>query len=82
MEYYKKKCETDPEYRAKMNERKKAEYRVRTIRECDSDVLYLTGRPGRPRKYGIGPTREHYIRSTPSTATPEHSTNGSGDETG
>ena len=29
MEYYKKKCETDPEYQAKMNERKKAEYRKR-----------------------------------------------------
>ena len=53
MEYYKKNCETDPEYRAKMNERKKAEYRDKKIRECGSEVLYQMGRPGRPRKYGI-----------------------------
>ena len=77
LEYYKKMCEADPEYRAKLNERKKAQYREKKIRECGSEVLYQMGcRPGRPRKYGI----ENYIISTPSTATPEHSTNVSGDE--
>jgi hypothetical protein len=77
LEYYKKMCETDPEYRVKMNERKKAQYKERKIRECGSEVLYRMGcRPGRPRKYGIEP----YIISTPSTATPDRSTNVSGDE--
>ena len=76
LEHYKKKCETDPEYRAKQNERKKQLYHEKKIRECGSEVLFSLGRPGRPRKYGI----ENYIISTPSTATPEHSTNGSGDE--
>ena len=80
MEYYKKKCETDPEHRAKMNERKKAEYKERNIRECGDEVLYqMYCRPGRPRKYGVEPTLEHYIISTPST-TANNSTNGSGDE--
>ena len=77
LEYYKKMCETDPEYRAKLNGRKKAQYREKKIRECGSEVLYQMGcRPGRPRKYAI----ETYIISTPTTATPEHSTNVSGDE--
>ena len=77
LEYYKKMCESDPEYRSKLNERKKAQYREKKIRECGSEVLYQMGcKPGRPRKYGI----ENYIISTPSTATPEHSTNVSGDE--
>jgi hypothetical protein len=76
LEYYKKMCETDPEYRAKMNERKKAQYREKKIRECGSEVLYQMGcRPGRPRKSGL----ENYIISTPST-TANNSTNGSGDE--
>ena len=78
LEYYKKKCETDPEYRTKLNERKKQLYRQKKILECGSEVLYQMGcRPGRPRKYGI---ENYYIISTPTTATPEHSTNVSGDE--
>ena len=76
LEYYKKRCETDPEYRAKQNERKKQLYREKKIRECGSEVLFSMCRPGRPRKYGI----ENYIISTPTIATPEHSTNVSGDE--
>ena len=73
-------CETDPAYRANLNERKKAQYRERKIRERGSEVLYQMGcRPGRPRKYGAA-TLETYIISTPSTATPDHSTNVSGDE--
>ena len=76
LEYYKKMCETDPEYRAKLNERK-TQYRLKKIQECGSEVLYQLGcRPGRPRKYAI----ETYIVSTPTTATPDHSTNVSGDE--
>ena len=76
LEHYKKMCESDPEYRTKLNERKKAPYRERKIRECGSEVLFSMCRPGRPRKYAIEP----YIISTPSTVTPEHSTNVSGDE--
>jgi hypothetical protein len=76
LEYYKKMCESDPEYRSKLNERKKTQYRERKIRECGSEVLFSMCRPGRPRKYAIEP----YIISTPSTATPMHSTNVSGDE--
>ena len=73
--YYKKKCDPDPEYRDKMNERKKAEYRERKIRECGNEILFSMCRPGRPRKYGI----ETYLISTPST-TANNSMNGSGDE--
>ena len=72
------RCETDPEHRAKMNERKKAEHRERNLRECGGEVLYLMGRLGRPRKYGIGPTIEHYIILIPST-TATNSMSGSGD---
>lgn len=75
LEHYKKKCETDPEYRAKLNERKKQLYHEKKIRECGREVLCSMSRPGRPRKYGI----ENYIISTPST-TANNSTNGSGDE--
>ena len=78
VQYYIKRCE-DPEFRVKNAERKKEQYRDKKIRECGSEVLYEMGcRPGRPRKYPAAV--ENYIISTPSTMTPEHSTNGSGDE--
>ena len=80
MQYYIKRCE-DPEFRVKNAERKKEQYRERKIKECGSEVLYEMGcRPGRPRKYQSPAAVENYIISTPSTMTPEHSTNGSGDE--
>ena len=62
-----------------MNERKKAEYRERKIRECGNEILFSMCRPGRPRKYGSEPTLETCIISTPST-TANNSTNGPGDE--
>ena len=80
LEYYKKRCETDPEYRTKQNERKKQLYREKKIKECGSEILFSMCRPGRPRKYGIAPLEPYHIISTPTIATPEHSTNVSGDE--
>ena len=78
--YYKHRCETDSNFRAKMNERKKEAYRERKIRECGSEVLYMMVRPGRPRKYQTATPLETNTLSTPST-TANNSTHGSVGET-
>ena len=78
VQYYMKRCE-DPEFRVKMAERKKVQYRERKIKECGSEVLYEMCRPGRPRKYQAPAALEMYRISTPST-TANNSTHGSGDE--
>ena len=77
--YYKHRCETASNFRAKMNELKKVAYRERKIRECGSEVLYMMVRPGRPRKYQTGAPLENNTMSTPSTIA-NNSTNGSDDE--
>ena len=73
-----KRCE-DPEFRVKMAERKKVQYRERKIKEGGSEVLYEMCRPGRPRKYRAAAALDNYRISTPST-TANNSTHGSGDE--
>ena len=78
--YYKHRCETDSNFRAKMNERNKEAYMARTISECGSEVLYMMVRPGRPRKYQTAAPLENNTMSTPST-TAQNSANGSDDET-
>ena len=77
--YYKHRCETDSNFRAKMNGIKKVAYRGRKTRECGGEVLYMMVRPGRPRKYQTAAPLEHNTMSTPST-TANNSTNGSDDE--
>jgi hypothetical protein len=53
--YYQNKCLTDPDYRAKINERKKEQYQERKIRECGNEILLtmVVKKAGRPRKFNI-----------------------------
>ena len=57
----------------------KEKYRVQRKGESGSELVYMMGRPSRPRKCAIGAPFENYRTSTPSTTTPEHSVHG--DET-
>ena len=77
--YYKHRCETGPNFRARNNGIKQVAYRERKIKECGSDILYMMVRPGRPRKYQTATPLENNTVSTPST-TANNSTHGSDDE--
>ena len=70
--YYKNRYETDPNFRAKMNELKHELNKQKHIEKLGQELVLAT-HPGRPRKYATNSPLENYIISTPSTQPPEHS---------